>query len=169
MSDRCNGVSNSFTEISLRTFCTLPRSHRPSLTSPQIGDLLHTPSLWRLSMLSFGMAPTRVSRIVWRMIPTLSSWWFAHPCSDCMKRVCGRVMTGRHDWTHEAHDSLSIGFQTKPDELSVHRPVQPGDLYADLRRVGDLEGHDNVASRDIRCCDLHVWQVLGQPRGGGAT
>src|SRR5205807_6706133 len=34
---------------------------------------------------------------------------------------------------------------------------------------GDLEAYEHVASRDVWCCDLQVWQVLGQPSGGSAT
>jgi hypothetical protein len=32
----------------------------------------------------------------------------------------------------------------------------------------DLEGDERLASRDIWRCDVQVWEVLGQPRGGSA-
>ena len=50
----------------------------------------------------------------------------------------------------------------------MHKPPPTG-VKATGRGFGDLEADENVASRDIRCCDIQVWQVLGQPRGSSAT
>lgn len=65
----------------------------------------------------------------------------------------------------------------------IYNPANSGaPLWLDLDRarhlkccegayvaVPDLEAYDHLASRDVWCCDVEVWQVLGQPRGGSAT
>jgi hypothetical protein len=37
------------------------------------------------------------------------------------------------------------------------------------REFGELKAYEHFSSRDVWGRDVQVWQVLGQPRGGGAT
>jgi len=42
-------------------------------------------------------------------------------------------------------------------------------MNLEVESFADLEAYEHFAGGDVRCCDVQVWQILGQTRGGSAT
>jgi hypothetical protein len=85
------------------------------------------------------------------------------------EEIHGEKPHDQRDIQYSSH-AWSVDRRTSGSALGERSSIHPEpQLVRNAAEGFDLEAYEHLAGCDVWCCDVEVWQILGQPRGGSAT